>query len=237
MIERLLTEGAARMGLEIAPEQAEQFAAYHRMLTEANRVMNLTRVPDNPAEAVARNYLDSLAPAALGLLSGARTLADVGAGAGFPGIPLAILLPETRVTLIDSLGKRVRFLEGVVAELGLNAEAVHARAEDAGRDPALRERFDAVTARAVAALNTLAELSLPLARVGGVMIAYKGPGADREAAEAERALSLLGGRLARTVPVTIPDRDWDHRLVWIEKVRSTPKAYPRRAGEPGRTPL
>ena len=207
------------------------------MLMETNRVMNLTRVPDDPLEAVDRNYLDSLAPLACGLLEAPRALADVGSGAGFPGIPLAILLPETRVVLVDSLGKRVQFLRDVIAALGLNAEAVHARAEDAGRLPDLRERFDAVTARAVAPLNVLAELCLPLARVGGAFIAYKGPGAAEEATAAARALSLLGGRFVREVSVTIPDRDWDHRLLRVDKVRPTPQKYPRRAGEPKRLPL
>ena len=236
-IDALLTARAAQMGIAVSPAQAAQFARFHEMLTETNKVMNLTRVPDDAQEAVDRNYLDSLAPLACGLPEGVRTLADVGSGAGFPGIPLAIMLPETRVVLIDSLGKRVQFLRDVIAALGLNAEAVHARAEDAGRLPELRERFDVVTARAVAALNVLAELCLPLARVGGAFLAYKGPGAAEEAAAAEKALSLLGGRFAREAAAVIPGRDWDHRLLYIEKARPTQQKYPRRAGEPKRLPL
>ena len=233
----LLTAGAAAMGIAVSPEQAAQMARFQEMLAETNKVMNLTRIPDDPREAVDYNYLDSLAPLAAGLPREVRTLADVGSGAGFPGVPLAVMLPETHVVLIDSLGKRVKFLDSVIAELGLNAEAVHARAEEAGRLPELRERFDVVTARAVAALNVLSELALPLARVGGTFIAYKGPGAGEEAAAARRALSLLGGRLSREAAVAIPGRDWDHRLLYIEKTRPTPPKYPRKPGEPKRAPL
>lgn len=236
-IDEMLTAGAAAMGIAVSPAQAAQFARFHELLTEANRVMNLTRVPDDPREAVDRNYLDSLTPLAAGLPGDVRALADVGSGAGFPGVPLAILLPQTRVVLVDSLGKRVKFLRSVIAELGLNAEAVHARAEDAGRLPELRERFDVVTARAVAPLNVLAELALPLARVGGLLIAYKGPGAAAEARQAERALAALGGRLQAERPAAIPGRDWDHRLLYVEKCAPTPQKYPRRAGEPGKNPL
>ena len=236
-IDALLTEGAARMGIAVSPEQVAQFVRFHEMLTETNRVMNLTLIPDDPREAVDHNYLDSLAPLAAGLPASPGALADVGSGAGFPGVPLAILLPETHVVLIDSLGKRVKFLRDVIAALGLNAEAVHARAEDAGHMEALRERFDVVTARAVAPLNVLAELALPLARVGGEFIAYKGPGAAGEAEEAGRALTLLGGRLRREVSVAIPGRDWDHRLLFVQKRVPTPKKYPRKAGEPKRAPL
>ena len=232
-----LVSGAREMGIAVSEAQAAQFARFHEMLVETNKVMNLTRVPDDPREAVDRNYLDSLAPLAAGLPTGVRTLADVGAGAGFPGIPLAILLPEVHVVLIDALGKRVKFLQDVIEALGLNAEAVHARAEDAGRQPELRERFDVVTARAVAALNVLAELALPLVRVGGEMIAYKGPGAAQEASEAEKAIAMLGGQLLREQTVVIPGRDWDHRLLYIQKRVPTPKKYPRRPGEPGKNPL
>ena len=237
MMKRLLIDGAKQMGIAVSDAQAGQFARFHEMLTAANRTMNLTRVPDDPREAVDRNYLDSIAPLALGMPEGVRSLADVGSGAGFPGIPLAIMLPEARVVLIDSLGKRVRFLQEVIDALGLNAQAIHARAEEAGRMDALREGFDVVTSRAVAALNVLAEFSLPLARVGGCMIAYKGPSAAEEAAQARRAIALLGGGPVREAEVRIPGRDWEHRLLYIEKKAPTPQKYPRRAGEPAKNPL
>ena len=236
-IQQLLINGAEKMGISVTAEQADKFARFHEMLVETNKVMNLTRVPDDAAEAVDRNYLDSIAPLASGLPEGVKTLADVGAGAGFPSIPLSIMLPDVHFVMIDSLGKRVKFLQGVIEELGLNAEAIHARAEDAGKRADLREKFDAVTSRAVAALNVLTELSLPLVRVGGHMIAYKGPSAGDEAKEAERAITVLGGKLVREECVAIPERDWDHRLLYIQKRIPTPKKYPRKAGEPGKNPI
>ena len=153
-------------GVAAEAEQVEKLAAFHELLTGANARMNLTRVSADPAEAIDRNYLDSLAP--LPHLSGAKTCVDVGSGAGFPGVPLSIFLPDTHFVLMDSLLKRVEFLRGVIEELSLNAEAVCLRAEEAGRGD-MRERFDAATARAVAPLNVLCELLLPLVRVGGKM--------------------------------------------------------------------
>ena len=233
----ILIENARRMGIEMTSEQADKFCRYHDMLTEANKTMNLTRVSDDPAESVDRNYLDSITPLIHGLPEGSKTLADVGSGAGFPGIPLAIMLPDVRITLIDALDKRVKFLNDVIKALGLNAVAVHARCEDAGKNPALREQFDVVTSRAVAALNILCELSLPIVKVGGYMIAYKGPIWQEEAAQAENALSLLGGSVECAKPADIPGRDWDHKLVYIKKISPTPEKYPRRPGMPEKRPL
>ena len=142
------------------------------------------------------------------------------------------------MTLMDSLGKRVNFLSDVIAALGLNAQAVHFRAEEAAKNPQWREQFDCVTARAVAAMPTLAELALPFARVGGRLIAYKGPAAGEELRQAERAIELLGGGNARILQVRIPEReDWDHRLVLVDKQRATPRRFPRKSGEAGRNPI
>ena len=233
----ILIENARKMGIEITAEQADKFCRYHEMLTEANKTMNLTRVPDDPTEAVDRNYLDSITPVIYGMPEGAQTLVDVGSGAGFPGIPLAIMLPKICITMIDALDKRVKFLNEVIKELKLNAVAVHARCEDAGKKPELREQFDVATSRAVASLNILCELSLPLVKVGGQMIAYKGPIWQEEAAQAENALAILGGSVACAKPADIPGRDWNHMLVYIEKTASTPEKYPRRPGMPEKKPL
>ena len=233
----ILINGARNMGIEMTRQQADMFCRYHEMLTEVNKSMNLTRVSDDPLEAVDRNYLDSITPLIHGLPEGVKTLADVGSGAGFPGIPLAIMLPDVRITLIDALDKRVKFLNDVIKALGLNAEAVHFRCEDAGRKPELREQFDAVTSRAVASLNILCELSLPLVKVGGHMIAYKGPIWQEEAVQAANALDILGGRVIGAKPADIPGRDWNHMLVYIEKIDATPEKYPRRAGVPEKKPL
>jgi 16S rRNA (guanine527-N7)-methyltransferase len=185
---------------------------------------------------VDRNYLDCVAPMA-GDFPEAATAVDVGSGAGFPGIPLAILLPGTRFTLVDALAKRVEFLQSVIERLGLNAEALHLRAEDAARQDALREGFDLAVARAVAPMNVLCEYLLPLVRLGGHMLALKGPGLDGELAQAENALSLLGGKMERVQPLVIPGRDWNHRAAWIKKTAPTPEKYPRRAGAVEKRPL
>ena len=181
-------------------------------------------------------FLDCVAPLAMGLPE-AATAVDVGSGAGFPGIPLAIMLPGTRFTLVDALARRVEFLQAVIDRLGLNAVALHLRAEDAARQEPLREGFDLAVARAVAPMNVLCEYMLPLLRVGGCMLALKGPGLDEELAQAENALSLLGGGISRVQSLPIPGRDWDHRAVWIKKIAPTPDKYPRRAGAVEKRPL
>ncbi|MDO4355067.1 MAG: 16S rRNA (guanine(527)-N(7))-methyltransferase RsmG [Clostridia bacterium] len=233
-----LIDSAAQMGISISPAQAQQFEAYHRMLVEANKVMNLTRVPDDEAEAIDRNYLDSIAPLAIpGMMDGVKRMVDVGTGAGFPGIPLAILCPSVKVILLDSLKKRLAFLDSVIEELHLNAVTVHARAEDGARKPHLREGFDLCTARAVASMQVLCEYLLPYARVGGRALCYKGPTLEDELGEAKKAIHVLGGRIESTHSAVIPGRDWDHRLCVVRKIAKTPPAYPRKAGEPARKPI
>ena len=212
---KAMLERAQTAGIPLNAEQAEKFETYHRMLIEANARFNLTRVPDDEAEAIDRNYLDCIAPLAIGLPAARASLIDVGSGAGFPGIPLAICLPETRIVLMDSLGKRVEFLHSVIEALHLNARAVHLRAEDGARKPEYREAFDLATARAVAPLNLLCEYLLPFVKPGGRMLALKGPGLTEEVAAAENALSVLGGRFLRSDALPIPGRDWDHRAAWI----------------------
>ena len=236
MFQQILLARAAEMGVSMTPDQAAQFERYHEMLAEANARVNLTRVPDEAREAIDRNYLDCVAPIALGFPD-VETAVDVGSGAGFPGIPLAIMLPGVRFTLIDALAKRVDFLRSVIDELGLNAEALHLRAEDAARRGDLRERFDLAAARAVAPMNALCEYLLPLVRVGGRVLALKGPGLDDELRAAENALATLGGRLERVQPLPMPGRDWDHRAAWIAKIAPTPDKYPRRAGMAEKRPL
>ena len=237
MLQSRLLSAAAEMGIVLSPVQGDQFAAYHEMLQTANRSFNLTRIPDDPAEAVDRNYLDCIAPIAHGCPVGARTAIDVGSGAGFPGIPLAIALPQVHFVLLDALDKRVKFLQSAVDALGLNAEAVHLRAEDAARRPEFREQFDIALARAVAPLNVLAEYLLPFVRTGGQMLALKGPDAENELTQAGAAIALLGGGTGYIEPVSIPGRDWSHRLVAVEKQSPTPEKYPRRAGMPEKKPL
>jgi len=237
-LREMIINGAKAMGIILPDNAPDQLIQYHEMLTEANKVMNLTRVPDDPQESVDRNYLDSMSPLAVpGLMDGVSTLCDVGSGAGFPGIPLSISCPHIHVVMMDSLGKRVKFLNQVIDALHLNAEAIHTRAEDAAKLPAYRDHFDMVTARAVAALPTLLELSLPFVRPGGRMMAFKGPSLDEELASSEKALKKLCGQAVVSYPAVIPGRDWDHRLAYIRKCAPTPEKYPRKAGKPEKKPL
>ena len=237
MLKENLLRSAGEMGIAVTREQAEQFETYHRMLTEANARFNLTRVPDDIEEAVHRNYLDSASLLLTEEASTAKTIADVGSGAGFPGIPLSILRPDCHVVLMDALDKRVGFLSEVIRALGLNAEAVHIRAEIAGRMPEYRERFDCATARAVAALPLLSEYLLPLVKVGGAMAVLMGPGAAKEIEDTANAFALLGGSDARLIETAIPGRDWKHCAVAVKKTAATPEKYPRRPGIPEKRPL
>ena len=234
----LIRAGAAAMGIQLPDDAPDKLVIYHEMLVETNRVMNLTRVPDDPAEAIDRNYLDSLAPlAAPQLMDGVKTLCDVGTGAGFPGVPLSIARPDIHVVLMDSLGKRVKFLQSVIDRLNLNAEAVHIRAEDAAKLPDYRDRFDLAVARAVAALPVLCELTLPFVKSGGRFIAYKGPSLDEELSQSGAILKRMKSECLETLPVAFPGRDWDHRLCVVRKNAPTPASFPRKAGEAGRNPI
>ena len=223
------------MGIEMSAEQASLFKRYHEMLFEANREMNLTRVSEDLREACDRNYLDSLT--LLPYLVGAQSLIDVGSGAGFPGIPLAIMRYDMHVTLIDALGKRVAFLNGVIEALGLNAEALHLRSEDAARQPILRERFDVATARAVASMDVLSEWLLPFVRISGKMLALKGLTAEEELQNAQYAIQTLGGEIVGISDAEIPGRDWQHKIICVNKIAPTPDKYPRKAGIPQKRPL
>ena len=208
----------------------KRMAAYWDMLLVWNARVNLTAITD-PAEAAKKHFADSLAALPF-IPEGARCI-DVGTGAGFPGIPLMIARPDIQMTLLDSLNKRVRFLEAVCAELGLNACCLHARAEDAGRGPAHRERYDIALSRAVAPLPVLLELTVPFLKVGGTSIAYKADVAE-ELDASSRALALLHS----TARVEAIEADYGQRtLVLAKKQAACPPAYPRRAGLPERAPL
>lgn len=232
-----LFQSLKTMNIPVSYDQIEQFARYHEMLLEWNTRMDLTAVMDE-TEMIDRHYVDSASPLTGDWITQGARIIDVGTGAGFPGIPLAILRPDVHVTLLDAQEKRCTFLETVTKALSLSCEVIHARAEDAGRDGALRGRFDAVVSRAVALLPTLLEYTLPLTRVGGVSLCFKGPGVAQEWEQGRRAAYLLGGRLLNQVPVYIPGREeWQHLLVVCKKEKDTPRIYPRRAGTPKRAPL
>lgn len=232
MIENRIILGAKAMKISITDETVQKIVRFDALLREGNTKMNLTRGMDDPIEACDRHYLDALSILQTDAFpKGMRNLIDVGAGAGLPGIVLACALPDVRITLLDSLNKRVEFMNEVIKELSLNAQAIHARAEEAGQSAAMREKFDCATSRAVARLNVLCEWTLPFVRVGGRLCAYKGPTCGEEAEEAKHALSVLGADEGKMLGVTIPERDWNHVIFVAEKTTATPKAYPRKGGK------
>lgn len=240
MEDRCVTErlqaGLERLGVAADGVTLDRLARYHALLTEWNARIDLTAVLE-PEEMVDRHYLDSAAPLALDLIPQGARVIDVGTGAGLPGIPLCILRPDLRVTLLDAQRKRVTFLQAAIEALDLPAQAVHMRAEDAARDEAHREAYDVAVSRAVAATPTLLELTLPFVRVGGRAIAWKGPGLQAELEQARRAAHLLGGALEGVLDAPVPGRDWQHVLLVCAKRQKTARQYPRRAGLPGKNPL
>ncbi len=249
----LLREGAKELGLVLDSRHLAQFERYYRELEDWNQRLNLTAV-SGYAEVQQKHFLDSLTcllalpqkraaptiPDTMPLQhpTGALRVVDVGSGAGFPGLPLKIMLPEVRLTLIEATGKKAAFLEHMVKTLALaDVEVLSARVENVGRQPEHREKYDLVLARAVAHLSVLAEYCLPLCRLGGRMIAQKGESAALEAQQATRAIRLLGGSEACVKPVALPGVWRDHHLVVVDKLAGTPEAYPRRVGVPSKRPL
>ena len=234
----IIASGLADLSLEgrVPPQAADQLAEYGRLLLEKNQVMNLTAIRE--PEGVARlHMLDCAALVNCAQFEG-KTLIDVGTGAGFPGLPLKILVPSLEVTLLDSLNKRVDWLNEVSGQLGLSGvRAIHARAEEQAQVKGFRDSFDFATARAVADLRLLAELCLPFVKVGGWFLSMKSVESDQELEQAAHAIKLLGGRVRETVDYTIPGSDVTHRVVVIEKVAPTLKGYPRRWAKIQKEPL
>ena len=225
------------LGLVLSERQAEQLIRYYEMLVKWNQVMNLTAITEF-GDVMKKHFTDSLSLVKAYDMKGASSLIDVGTGAGFPGLVLKIAFPGCRVTLLDSLNKRIQFLNAVIKELGLtDVEAIHGRAEDLARPGELRESFDLCVSRAVANLATLSEYCLPFVKKGGFFISYKSEKISEEMAEAENAIVLLGGKAEEKKEFLLPDSDIYRCLFVIKKVRETPKKYPRKAGLPGKEPL
>lgn len=233
---KLLINLAKRSGIEITETQAEKFDLYAELLVETNKNINLTAITE-PTDIVTKHFLDSILPLTeLDIPEGARVI-DVGTGAGFPGIPMKILRPDIELILLDSLQKRVKVLETFCERLSLtNVRCIHARAEEASRTK-LRESCDFAVSRAVARLNKLVEFCLPFVKVGGSFAALKGPTANEEAAEAGRAVSILGGELLPVRSVLIPGTDLSHTLVTVDKIAPTPPKYPRQSNKISAKPL
>ena len=236
-MEARISAGLAALGLTPPPDAAGQLARYGSLLLEQNRVMNLTAITD-PDQVVDLHFLDSAALLTLGVDFRGKRLLDVGTGAGFPGLPLKILEPSLSLTLLDSLGKRVRWLETVAEALALeDVTCLHARAEEQALLPGFRDAFDLVTSRAVASLELLCELCLPFVRVGGLFLAMKSVDSGPETDRAARGIAKLGGRLLPSRDYAIPGAGVRHRAVFVEKISNTPKGYPRRWAKIQKAPL
>ena len=232
-----LTSGLDMLGVSYDQTAIERFEAFHAILDEYNQKMDLTAVLDED-ERIDRHDLDSAAPLAKGLLVPGAKVIDVGTGAGFPGMPLLILRPDLEMTFLDALNKRILFLQDALSRLGLKAQTLHARAEDAARMPDHREMYDAAVSRAVASAAVLQELTLPFVKTGGLAIAWKGPGVQEEMTAAKRAAFVLGATVRGAMPAPVPRRDdWAHCLLITDKTGKTPKTYPRKAGTPNKKPL
>jgi len=223
--------------IKLTDRQLEQFARYYEMLVEWNEKVNLTAITDKN-EVYLKHFYDSVTPALYDDFTNVNTICDVGAGAGFPSLPLKICYPHLKVTIIDSLQKRIHFLEQLVDQLQLtNVYLVHSRAEDAGQDRKYREQFDIVTARAVARMSVLSEYCLPFSKKAGYFIALKGSNASEELFDAENAIKTLGGKVSKIESFYLPKEESERSLIWIKKIKNTPKKYPRQAGTPNRNPI
>ncbi len=225
------------LGVSLTQGQIEQFLTYYEMLTDWNQRINLTAITEYN-DVMKKHFLDSISLVKACPLKNGTSLIDVGTGAGFPGLALQIAFPDIHVTLLDSLKKRISFLQEVIKTLDLkNVQTVHGRAEDFAKPGLLREKYDLCVSRAVANLSTLSEYCLPFVKVGGLFVSYKSEKSSEERKAAEKAVSLLGGVFLEPVSFLLPESDLSRTLVLIKKTKETPKKYPRKAGLPGKQPL
>ena len=237
MFKEELAKAAAEYGISLNDTQMEQYNRYFELLVEWNEKINLTAITE-PKEVAIKHMIDSITAYDEKLFKDGTTVIDVGTGAGFPGLPLKIFCPEIKLTLMDSLNKRIKFLQTVVEELGLeDVECVHARAEEGARNKKYRESFDIAVSRAVARLPILCEYCLPFVKKGGHFIALKGMQYHDEAEEAAKAIKVMGGSKTEIRPVKLPELDDKRAVITITKTMPTPKAYPRKAGTPTKNPI
>lgn len=232
-----LKQKAEQLNIRLDDKQLEQFKIYYEMLIEKNKVMNLTAITEYE-EVIDKHFVDSILLGTVMDLKQNYTVIDVGTGAGFPGIPLKIVYPGLKVTLLDSLNKRVTFLNEVIGALKLtDITAVHSRAEDGARNALYRESFDLCVSRAVANLSTLSEYCLPFVKKSGYFISYKSAQIQEELEQAEHAVRVLGGSLQSVQAMNLPESDILRQFVFVQKVKSTPKQYPRKAGTAAKQPI
>ena len=232
-----LENGCQELGIRLNGQQKEQFIKFYEYLIEKNKVMNLTGITDFE-EVLTKHFLDSLSCVKTIDMTKVKTMIDIGTGAGFPGVPLKIAFPHLQACLLDSLKKRVNFLEESFQLVGLtDIKAIHGRAEEYARNKEYREQYDLCVSRAVSNLATLSEYCLPYVKKGGSFISYKSGTVQEETRQAEKAIKILGGDLQEITYFNLPDTEISRSLIPVKKIKSTPKAYPRKAGTPLKTPL
>lgn len=225
------------LNISLSNKQIEQFLIYYEMLAEWNGFMNLTAITEFE-DVMKKHFVDSLSIVKAYEMNHEISVIDVGTGAGFPGLALKIAFPQIQMTLLDSLNKRIQFLDAVIERLNLfHVKTIHGRAEDFSRPDKLREQFTLCVSRAVANLSTLSEYCLPFVQVGGHFISYKSEKSSEETAAAQKAISILGGKIVQQVDFKLPDSDIYRNLYMIEKIKQTPGKYPRKAGTPGKEPI
>lgn len=233
----LLVNGAKELGIDLSDKQVEQFMRYKILLQEWNEKMNLTAITEDQ-EIMTKHFLDCMTINKAIAMNTQKTVIDIGTGAGFPGLVIKIAFPHLEVTLVDALKKRLNFLEAVISELALTGiKCVHSRAEDLGKNKAYREGYDICASRAVANLAVLSEYTLPFVKINGYLIALKGQKLDEELEQGKKAIEILGGKLEEVIYTGVPFTDLDHKIAKIKKVKPTATKYPRKAGEPTKSPL
>ncbi|MBK3496815.1 16S rRNA (guanine(527)-N(7))-methyltransferase RsmG [Viridibacillus sp. YIM B01967] len=237
MNEEQFVQALKEQGIELSEGQLKQFHTYFELLIEWNEKMNLTAITDQPSVYL-KHFYDSISAAFYMDFNKVQSICDVGAGAGFPSIPIKICFPHLHVTIVDSLNKRIQFLTHLSEQLHLDhVEFVHSRAEDFGQNPKYRERFDLVTARAVARLSVLSELCIPLVKNNGQFVAMKAASGDEEMKDAKKALTILGAKLVDKHSFLLPIEDSERSIFIFNKTKNTPKKYPRKPGVPNKTPI
>ena len=233
----ILRKGIEELGISVNDKILQDFKVYREVLVDWNQKMNLTGIEEE-REVYIIHFLDSISAITNNYIKDGMSIIDVGTGAGFPGLPLRICLKNVKLTLLDSLNKRINFLQEVSAKVGIDdIEFIHGRAEDFGKDENYREKYDIATARAVAGLPVLIEFCAPFIKLGGYFVCLKGPNANLELEEAKKAIEIMGLEFVEKIDVKLPELDLSHNILVFKKIKNTPEKYPRKAGKPSKNPI